>query len=53
MYAHSGKEITALFGGLELVPPGIADTSSWRAGWQETALPERSSMVVGGVGRRP
>jgi hypothetical protein len=53
MYAHSWEEITAMFGGLELVPPGIVDTSSWRAGWPETVRPERSSMIVAGVGRRP
>ncbi|MBV9793594.1 MAG: SAM-dependent methyltransferase [Actinobacteria bacterium] len=52
IYAHSWAEITALFDGLELIPPGIADTAAWRPGGQETGLPERSSMIVGGVGRK-
>jgi hypothetical protein len=53
MHAHSWEEITAMFDGLELVPPGIVDASSWRAGWPETVRAERSSMIVAGVGRRP
>jgi S-adenosyl methyltransferase len=52
IYAHSWEQITALFDGLDLVPPGIADTAAWRPGWQETGLAERSSMIVGGVGRK-
>jgi S-adenosyl methyltransferase len=52
IYAHSWEQITALFDGLDLVPPGIVDTAAWRPGWQETGLAEKSSMIVGGVGRK-
>ncbi len=52
IYAHSWEQISALFDGLDLVPPGIVDTATWRPGWQEPGLAERTSMIVGGVGRR-
>ncbi len=29
IYPHSREEIAAMFAGLELIPPGIAETSAW------------------------
>ena len=53
IYAHSQEEITGLFDGLDLVPPGIVETSDWLPGQPETALGDRESMIVAGVARRP
>jgi O-methyltransferase involved in polyketide biosynthesis len=52
IYAHSWEEITGFFAGLELVPPGIVETSAWQPGQPDTGLDERSNMIVAGVGRR-
>jgi O-methyltransferase involved in polyketide biosynthesis len=53
IYAHSWREITGLFSGLELVPPGIVETSAWLPGQPDTVPEQRSNMIVAGVGRRP
>jgi hypothetical protein len=53
IYAHSWEEITGLFDGLELVPPGIAETSEWHPGQPGRAVGDRESMIVAGVARRP
>jgi SAM-dependent methyltransferase len=52
IYSHTREEITGLFDGLELVPPGIVETSAWRPGQPETMPEEHASMIVAGVGRR-
>jgi hypothetical protein len=52
IYAHSWEEITALFDGLDLVPPGLTDVSTWNPERPETTGPDRPDMIVGGVGRR-
>jgi S-adenosyl methyltransferase len=52
IYAHSWQEITGLFAELELVPPGIVETSAWLRGQPDMVPEERSNMVVAGVGRR-
>jgi O-methyltransferase involved in polyketide biosynthesis len=52
IYAQTWEMITALFDGLELVVPGIVDSATWRAGWQETGHPDRPSIIAAGVGRR-
>lgn len=51
IYSHSWEEITAMFGGLELVPPGLATAQTWRAGWGQAAPPEHASIVAG-LGRK-
>ena len=48
----SRQEITGLFAGLELVRPGIVETSAWLPGQPDMEPEERSNMVVAGVGRR-
>ncbi len=53
IYAHSWDEISALFDGLELVPPGLVETSAWQPGLPFRAREEQASMIVAGVGRRP
>jgi hypothetical protein len=42
-----------MFAGLELVPPGIVETSAWTPGQPDTMIEEQDSMIVAGVGRRP
>ena len=53
IYAHSWDEISALFDGLELVPPGLVETSAWQPGRPPGDREEQTSMIVAGVGRRP
>jgi hypothetical protein len=52
IYAHSWEQITALFDGMELVPPGIADAAVWRAEWTEGTRTERPNFIAAGVARR-
>ena len=53
IYAHSWDEISALFDSLELVPPGLVETSAWQPGRPPAGREEQTSMIVAGVGRRP
>lgn len=59
IYAHSWEEITALFGGLELMEPGIVDSAAWRPGPADGAREDReereetASMIAAAVARRP
>ena len=53
IYAHSWEEISALFDGLELVPPGIVGCATWRADPPPAARGDQNSMIVGAVARRP
>jgi SAM-dependent methyltransferase len=53
IYAHSWEEITAMFDGLEMVPPGLADSATWRAEWPGAALPDQDSMILAAVARKP
>jgi hypothetical protein len=52
IYAHSWEQITALFDGMELVPPGLADAAVWRAEWTEGTRTERPNFIAAGVARR-
>jgi O-methyltransferase involved in polyketide biosynthesis len=52
IYSHTWEQITGLFDGLELVRPGIVETSAWLPGQPETMPEEHASMIVAGVGRR-
>lgn len=52
IYAHALPDITALFDGLELVPPGLVNA----AAWQVPAPPPQGadpSMILAGAGRKP
>jgi O-methyltransferase involved in polyketide biosynthesis len=52
IYSHTWEQITALFDGLELMRPGIVETSAWLPGQPETGPEEHATMIVAGVGRR-
>jgi hypothetical protein len=52
LHAHSREEITALFDGLELVPPGIVPAALWRPQSGEQVAGEQSNMLMAGVARR-
>jgi O-methyltransferase involved in polyketide biosynthesis len=53
IYAHSWAEITAMFDGLELIAPGLADSATWRPQWEQaTARADQTSMIVAGLGRK-
>jgi O-methyltransferase involved in polyketide biosynthesis len=48
---YSVAEITALFGGTELVPPGVVDVRQWHPGSPpRPAPPFRTGQAIGGVG---
>jgi O-methyltransferase involved in polyketide biosynthesis len=53
IYSHTWEQIAAMFRGLELVPPGITDSATWRAVPPQKVRPEQDSMILAGVGRRP
>jgi len=49
---YSVAEITALFDGTELVPPGVVDARQWHPGWSDfPTLPFRTGQAICGVGR--
>jgi O-methyltransferase involved in polyketide biosynthesis len=50
IYSHSWEEITAMFDGLELVPPGLTNSAAWRA--EGLPVAEQDSMILAGVGCR-
>ncbi|TKG72659.1 SAM-dependent methyltransferase [Prauserella endophytica] len=53
---RSGDEITALFDGTELVPPGLVRATHWhppRPGYVPGDDDEASGVLLGGVGRVP
>ncbi|HEY2268417.1 MAG TPA: SAM-dependent methyltransferase [Streptosporangiaceae bacterium] len=52
IYSHTWEEITGLFDGLELVRPGIVETSAWLPGQPGTGPEARDAMIVAGVGQR-
>jgi SAM-dependent methyltransferase len=49
---YSVAEITAFFGGTQLVPPGVVDARQWHPGSSDLpALPFRTGQAICGVGR--
>jgi O-methyltransferase involved in polyketide biosynthesis len=49
---YSVAEITALFDGTELVPPGVVDARQWHPGWSDLpTLAVRAGQSICGVGR--
>jgi O-methyltransferase involved in polyketide biosynthesis len=45
-------EFSALFDGLELVPPGVVDGRQWHPGWSDLpAAPSRDGQAIAGVAR--
>jgi len=55
LFNHTPAQIGALFDGLELIPPGLADATCWVPGRAAPPLPARLSggHIVAGVGRKP
>jgi O-methyltransferase involved in polyketide biosynthesis len=53
IYAHSREDITAMFDGTDLVPPGIVDCATWRADPVPPEPADQTSMILGAVARRP
>jgi SAM-dependent methyltransferase len=53
IYAHTMDEITALFDGLDLVPPGLVDAAFWQAERLPRTPSEGTSMILAGIGRKP
>jgi S-adenosyl methyltransferase len=51
IYAHSWEDISALFGGLDLVEPGVVDCATWRAEPSPADQADQTSMIVGAVAR--
>jgi hypothetical protein len=50
---HTPRQFRALFGGLELAPPGIAPAAGLRPGWGDARQrPPGQAYVVGGIGRK-
>lgn len=52
VWNHTRAQIGGMFGGLEMVPPGLVDAQAWRPGPCSPVLPVRDSVILGGVGRR-
>jgi SAM-dependent methyltransferase len=52
IYAHSWDDITAMFDATDLVPPGIVDCSTWRAGAAPAGPGGQTSMILGAMARR-
>jgi hypothetical protein len=52
IYPHSWEQIGDLFGGLELLPPGLVDAGDWEPG-PPVSTEDKTSMIVAGVGRVP
>jgi O-methyltransferase involved in polyketide biosynthesis len=54
LYKHSAGDFASFFGGLPLLPPGVADARSWRPGWPTvSAPPKREGEMIVGVARVP
>jgi len=53
LYNHSEEQITSFFGGLALVPPGLAEARSWRAEWPQVHVAAHAGQVLVGIGHKP
>jgi hypothetical protein len=54
VHRHTVANVSSFFSGLDLVPPGVADARSWRAGWDTVpATPPRVITISTGVARVP
>jgi hypothetical protein len=49
---YSVAEVAALFGGMELVPPGVVEARRWHPSWPELpTMPPRDGQAISGVAR--
>jgi O-methyltransferase involved in polyketide biosynthesis len=54
LYKHSATEFASFFGGLSLLPPGVADARTWRPRWPKAAAaPKRDGEMIVGVAQVP
>jgi hypothetical protein len=53
LHNHSPAEITAFFGGLDLVPPGLVDAEDWRPDWAQVRSTRSGGRILAGVARKP
>ncbi len=54
LYKHSAEDFASFFGGLPLLPPGVADARSWRPGWPAVSVPpKRDGEMIVGVAQIP
>ena len=53
LHNHTPGQIEALFGGLELVKPGLVDAGDWRPDWAEVPSAHRGGRILVGVARKP
>jgi hypothetical protein len=53
IYAHSWDQITGFFDGLDLVPPGIADSADWQPGPPAGEEPAKDNFIAAAVARVP
>jgi hypothetical protein len=51
IYRQSRDGISALFTGLELMPPGVVDAAAWRPEQPHAARPGGVATILAGVGR--
>ena len=51
IYRQPLPHVNSLFDGLDVVPPGVVDVSTWRPEPGKAPPPDRTAMIVGGVGR--
>ena len=53
VHRHPAGQVAALFGGLDLVPPGVVHAEDWAPGAVAAAPPLTGACVLAGVGRVP
>jgi hypothetical protein len=53
VYNHSPEQVSAFFGGLELVPPGLVDAEDWRPVRTVVQSGRRGGRILAGVARKP
>ena len=51
-YNHSPEEAATFFRGLELLPPGLVNGRTWRAGVPAPGTPSDDVYPLAGVGRK-
>ena len=52
IHLHPAEDFAALFGDLELVPPGVTDARVWRPNWTDVPPPApRATWTIVGLGR--
>jgi len=54
VHGFTAEQVTALFGGLELVPPGVRAAFALSPGqWGAPCRRKEPNYMLGGIGRKP